>query len=304
MTAPTPRPEDINWDDLKYIHALARAGSQQGAADALRVTRSTVGRRLEALEQRLGTQLFERRSDGVTLTAAGHHLLPHAEAVADEMAALSRRVAGLDQQMTGLIRLSMPHFLAQSFVMDLLTDFARTWPEVELAIDLSAANANLDQREADLSLRYATEVGDAVLGRRLVTCSLATYCSPKMAATLKQQDDGQGLTWIGSFEPEGQENADWIAHSPYPKARLKHRMSEGATQIAMARAGLGLIRLPCFIGDLTDGLTRAPGSQPVAGRSLWLLRHPDLRHSAKVTALADHLAEGIRAKRSEIEVTV
>jgi len=305
MIPATPRPEDLNWEDLKILLALAQAGSQQGAAEVLRVTRTTVGRRLDAVEQRLGTLLFERRSNGVALTKAGQQLLPHAEVIAQEVAALSRRLAGEDQAMTGGIRLSMPHFLAQSFVMDLLTDFAKNWSKLELAIDLTATHADLDQREADLSLRYATEVGDAVLGRRLATCATAVYCSPDLAAKMAKdtsaQVQGEGLHWIGSFEPEGATTSDWIAASPYPKARLKHRMGEGTTQIAMARAGLGLIRLPCFIGDRTVGLIRAPHQTVGLGRSLWLLRHPDLRHSAKVTALAEHLSNGIRAQRSQIE---
>ena len=60
-----------NWDDLKFVLAVARAGGLSGAARKLGVNHSTVSRRLSALEAALGTRLFERLPGGLVPTAAG-----------------------------------------------------------------------------------------------------------------------------------------------------------------------------------------------------------------------------------------
>ncbi|HNC98514.1 MAG TPA: LysR family transcriptional regulator, partial [Myxococcota bacterium] len=64
----------MDWDDLRYVLAIQRAGTLQGAARSLGVNRTTVGRRLEEVEERLGMRLFNRSSDGMVPTAAAEDL--------------------------------------------------------------------------------------------------------------------------------------------------------------------------------------------------------------------------------------
>ncbi|KAJ54321.1 hypothetical protein ACMU_19045 [Actibacterium mucosum KCTC 23349] len=290
----------MNWDDLKFFLAVARAGSFHRAAGTMGANRTTVARRLDALEAAIGTRLFDRMPTGLTLTATGAELIPHAERVEAEVAAAARLLAGRDAALVGPVRLSMPHFLARTLVMDLLTGFATDNPGVDLRIDLDRRPVSLALREADVTLRFARAVDGDVLGRRLATCSRAAYCAPSLAQRMAD-NGGTGLHWIGSTEPDEADTADWIAASAFPNARLRHRMTEGATQIAFARAGAGLTMLPCFVGDAEPGLVRAPFQTPQPDRSLWLLLHRDLRQVARVRQLVDHLAAGIIAARPRME---
>lgn len=70
------------WDDLRYLHALARHGSTLAAARALDVSATTVQRRLQELEQRIGQTLFRREASGYKLTDYALELLPAVERVA------------------------------------------------------------------------------------------------------------------------------------------------------------------------------------------------------------------------------
>ena len=95
----------MDWNDLRSFLAIARTGSLQGAARTLAVNHSTVFRRLNALEARLGVRLFERSARGYALTAAGEQMLASAERVEDEILGLERRLRGGDVRLSGVLGL-------------------------------------------------------------------------------------------------------------------------------------------------------------------------------------------------------
>ncbi len=84
----------MDWNDVRHFLALARCGSVRAAGASLGVSHSTVARRVEALETRLSARLFDRNRDGYTLTEAGRQMLPGAERVERELAALERGLVG------------------------------------------------------------------------------------------------------------------------------------------------------------------------------------------------------------------
>ena len=71
----------LDWNDLRYFLAVAREGSTLAAGRELRVSQTTVARRIAALEAALGFPLFEKRQAGYALTPAGEELLERAEQV-------------------------------------------------------------------------------------------------------------------------------------------------------------------------------------------------------------------------------
>jgi DNA-binding transcriptional LysR family regulator len=73
--------DDVNWNDLRFFLRAAQAGTLAGAARAMRVDHSTIGRRLSALERSLGAPLVIRSSDGLHLTPLGENLVPLVEQV-------------------------------------------------------------------------------------------------------------------------------------------------------------------------------------------------------------------------------
>ena len=111
-----PESHALNWDDLKYVVAVARQGTLRGGADAINVNHTTVTRRLSQLEARIGGRLFDRSKQGFVLTQLGLDLLPYAERVEDEMTALSRTLVGSDAQPHGTVVITMPHALALSLI--------------------------------------------------------------------------------------------------------------------------------------------------------------------------------------------
>ncbi len=106
------RPQPMfNWNDLKYLLAVARHGSTIAAARALEVNQSTVQRRLLELETRLGRRLFVRLPSGYRLTPVGAALLSAApEAVECAVQAFAR--SGAEPARAGVLRLTSPEPIA------------------------------------------------------------------------------------------------------------------------------------------------------------------------------------------------
>jgi DNA-binding transcriptional LysR family regulator len=102
----------LEWDDLRYFLAFARAGSMQAAGKALGVNQSTVQRRVAELEERVGRRLVERHLGGYRLTELGGELRPAAESVESAVAAFERRLAACDKGPTGTIRVTCGTILA------------------------------------------------------------------------------------------------------------------------------------------------------------------------------------------------
>ena len=91
----------MDWNDLRYFLAVADQGSTLAAGRALRVSQTTVARRIAALEEALGLPLFEKRQAGYTLTPAGEELVDRArqveaatEGFTEASAALARDTSG------------------------------------------------------------------------------------------------------------------------------------------------------------------------------------------------------------------
>jgi DNA-binding transcriptional LysR family regulator len=291
---------EFDWDDMRYFLAVARSGTIRGGAASIRANHATVSRRIAALETGMQARLFDRTQTGIQLTQLGEDLLPYAQQVEDQMSAASRTVAGRDLRPVGPVRLSIPPFLATSSIIDDLADFAKSHEDIELHLHVSDQFADFDRREADVSIRYSFDVVQDVVGRKLVHCANAAYCSPAYAAHI-QDDGGAGLKWIGWMEDATTTNPAWITDSQYPNAKLAHRVPEVLAQMNLAASGVGLTMVPCFVGDRHPGLVRAPFQKSVPGRSLWLLLHSDLRNTARIRLFVDFLAARILARRSEFE---
>src|SRR6185295_18986358 len=151
-----PKRTMIDWDVVRYFLAVARGGSVRAAAQRLGVNHSTVLRRIAQLEKHLGAQMFEKLPSGYRLTAAGEEVVQLAEQMEASSQQLETRVFGRDQSARGLLRVTLPPFLATHLLMPDFADFARTHPDIEMEILSSGELANLTNREADVAIRIVS----------------------------------------------------------------------------------------------------------------------------------------------------
>ena len=279
-----PNKPTMDWDHLRIFLTAMRTGSFRKAAEKLGVNHGTVHRAVSALEQGLGTRLFDRTTSGLQLTQSGEALIAPAEEIEAQANKISRKVSGLDLVPSGTIRLSLPPALAHGLLSDLLTGFSRAYPEICVRTIATNRVSDLRRLEADISLRVAMNVDEDVLGRKLVRFVQAVYASPRY---LQDHPDlltkkGAGAHWISWTD-----GRDWVAASPFPMATVRHVLPEVSMQIEAAARGLGLIKVPAFAGDADPRIVRVPSIAPQDGYFIWLLYHGDLRRVSRIRAFVD-----------------
>jgi DNA-binding transcriptional LysR family regulator len=284
----------LDWNDLKFFLEVARGGSLTRAADVLRVSQSTVSRRIAELEARLATRLFARHQTGYHLTDEGRELLGRAEAVEDNMLAFERGASGLSPGVSGLVRLATSDNLASDLVIPALPRFVARHPQLRLEIVTTTATVELGRRDADLALRVVRPTHGNLKARRLGEMSHGVYGHRDYLARHPAQggDPLAGRAVITWDEAHAHlPAAQWLAQRA-PDAHVVLTASTLRAQIAAVRAGLGLAVLPDFLATGAD-LVRVLAPDQVFSDGVWLVIHADLAASSRVRAVADFLAEAV-----------
>ena len=291
----------MEWNDLRDILVIAEAGSLSGAARELGVNHSTIFRRLGSIEQRLGTRLFERLPSGYVPTSAGEEMAAEARRMARGIDALQRRLAGRDLALSGHITVTTTDTHAGLFLGPHLANFAKAHPAIELTLRVGTQLANLARRDADVAIRPTNAPPEALVGRRVASEAFAAYAAPDYLAMTKATDVSE-YRWLAVD--------DSLDHLAAARWRREHVPASSVVMWTdnllglrgLAEAGLGVAFLPCFAADPVPGLIRVPGLPLLADASeLWLLTHEDLRHSARIKAFMETMADSIAGDRDLLE---
>lgn len=281
----------MNWDDLRYILAVARAGTLADGAKALKVSPSTMTRRLRALEEEVGVALFEKWKHGAVLTEAGHEMVEVARTVEEATHALDARIRGRDARLEGVVRVTMTAMLLRRWIPDFAV-FQRRHPGIELEIVSSLDVANLTQREADVAVRIARAVPEHLLGTHYAEPHLAVYGSDDLVARVGADRPYTAFPWVG-WDPRLNRGSNRLVESIAPGVALPLRLGGMGDVLEAVAAGVGLGLIPCVAGDTHPALRRV-GPFQAATAKLWVLTHPELRSAARVRAFLAFMRELIR----------
>jgi len=284
--------QTVDWEDLRYLLAIGREGSLAGAARQLGVNHSTVFRRLQQAEARLGLRAFERLPEGYVPTAAGEAVLAEAARMDEAADALARRVAGSDVRLSGRIRLTTAPNLAADYVAGYLPAFAARYPDIRIEIAVGDRDYDLARREADLALRATAAPPDFLVGRKV--CELAWW----VCAGDAYPDPPRSMAELGAHPLIGAE-ASFLRVAPFAwlekhfgEERIVARANDLNTMAALAIAGVGIALLPS--DQSRAGLRRLFPLQPAFPAALWILTHPDLRRVARIQAFSEFLSARLR----------
>jgi DNA-binding transcriptional LysR family regulator len=144
----------------RYIDEAARCGSIRRAAERLNITPSALQRRIQDVEEDLGAALFERRPNGVALTAAGESFINWVRAQAADLQRVQSQIEDLSGYRRGFVRIACSQALALSFLPSEIARFGAAYPLVRFAVvvnDHGGAVAALRRYEADLALVFQPE---------------------------------------------------------------------------------------------------------------------------------------------------
>ncbi len=297
--------KNLAWDDLRLIKSIAEVRSLPAAAELLGINHSTVFRRLGQLEEVLDTKLFERHRSGYTLTAVGEEMVALAQRVDDEITAFTRKLVGREIAPAGELRVTTNDSLLIHLLTPLFARFHRQCHDVRLDVVLANQELNLSKRDADVAIRATDNPPENLVGRRAATIAWALYGSraafpeaPELTADSLHDHD-----WVSLGDNFATIKAVKFIHEHVAPERVVYKVNTVLGSAEAIEQGFGIGHLPCFIGDARPGLVRLEAPIPEFATGLWLLTHPDLRHSPRVRVFLDFLAAEIAKQRRLIEGT-
>lgn len=294
----------LAWDDLRLFLAIARAGTLAGASRTLGVNHSTVFRRLNAMETGLEVRLFERLPEGYVLTAAGEIMRHHAERVEEETQAVERELRGRDVRLSGRVCVTTTDTLANGFLAPLFAGFCERYSGIELELLIVNAFLDLARREADVAIRPTEAPPENLIGRRLGTIRWGLYGARdylRERPRLQDPSRPEGHCFIGGNDMiRHLASSRWL-NERVPSEAVAIRTNSVVAAMGAARAGAGLAMLPHYMARQERELECVLAVGPEVATDLWLLVHPDLRHSARIRAFMAFTGEAVGARWAELE---
>ena len=177
-------------DDLLLFARVAESGSFSRAAERVQLPKSTVSRRIAALEKRLGERLLQRTTRKLVITEFGRGVLDHARALSEEVDAALAFALSRQARPSGRLRVSMPGDFASTALEKPLAGFIRDFPGVSLELDLSPRRVDLIGENFDLAIRMGALTDDSQLAaRRLAVFTTGLYAAPSLL-----REHGEPLT--------------------------------------------------------------------------------------------------------------
>ncbi len=232
--------------DMLVFAAVGRSGSITRAGKSLGLPKSTVSRRLAALEERLGNQLLVRSARTLILTDAGRVLLERCEHLADEVNDTLAFASELTDQPTGTLRITMPPDLGTVLLAGALASFTARYPRISLFLDESQRYVNIAAERFDIALRSGELADSSLVARRLVTIRQGLFASPAYLARMPVPQTPaelvnhrfillEGRVRFDSFELRSEQRRAQVALTGAVTA------TSSGLQLALAYQGVGAI---------------------------------------------------------------
>ena len=290
---------DVNWDNGRFFLAVARTCTLRGAAQRLGVDQATVGRRIAALEEELSAKLFLRTSTALVLTPAGEALIGPAEAMEQAAHTIERRVAGIDDQFAGTIRVATTDTMAATFVLPAIAQLRQRHPGIDVVCMASKSIANLTKREADVAVRTVRPDSPDLIARRIGQMETGIYASRSYVAARGEPEEGTAFAGHDLvLYPRNEVPWMWedLCGEPITRGRVVLQSNSALALFEAVAAGMGITELVCRRAQTYPQLVRVlPNRRSM--QDVWLVTHADLHKTARVRALLDCIVEAFDAHK-------
>ncbi|MEP3441128.1 MAG: LysR family transcriptional regulator [Sulfitobacter sp.] len=280
----------LDWGDIRVFLIAVRYQRVSGAAKELRLSHSTVSRRLSRLEQVLGAALFERNRDGLILTTFGRSVLKRAEEISLGVNNLRSDIEG-SGDTSGVVRFATMEGIASLYLASRLAGFQASYPHIQLELLTTAREVQISNREADILLSFHKPQGTDMVSKRVGTFGIGLYASQEYLAThgapakANQMADHSYIGYLDQFVEL--ETVRWLEEL-IEHPRIVFRSNSMIVQRSAARGALGIVALPHFALSENETLVRVMPDL-VARRPLWISVHQDLRNLPRIKAVQSYL---------------
>lgn len=291
----------MDWDNLRVFLAVARCGSMLEASRLLKLSQSTVSRRIQRLERDIGRKLFERAVDGLALTTNGQKLLAKSSEMEGLLNAVDITRPSASPQLSGEIRLGTTEAFGSYYLAPHLGHFCAANPAVTIDLLPMPRFLNLSKREADTAIAIERPLAEGYVASKLTDYRLLPYATQQYLGTsapITCMDDLRKHRWVDYvddlvFSPQQFSLRTWI-----PSVQASLRSTSVLAQAQAVRAGLGIGVLPCFLAQQFPDLVPIMPAHIDITRTFWLVAPPERREIPCVRALWTYIKQVVEADQS------
>jgi len=290
----------MDIQDMRIFARVAAVQNLSAVGTELGLTPGTISKRIQSLEDELSARLFDRTTRSIRITEEGVAFLAHVERILSEIEAARASVDDKVSKPKGKLKIAAPACLGRRYVAPALCEFVRTFPEIDVQVDLHDRQVNLQEDGYDVAIRTGALTDSSQIAKRLapdrhVIAAAPDYLAragcPGAPTDLAQHQClvlGETRQW--SFARDGIETT--------VRVNGALRSNNGELLCRAAVDGLGLIRVSELeaLCELRSGkLVQVLADYEVASNAaVWALYSSAKYLLPRMRALLDFLAEWFR----------
>ncbi len=289
---------NADWDDLRIMLGVWRGGSARRAGELVGMSHTSIARRIDALETRLGVRVFDRLPTGYTLTQDGEELIDAAQAIEATVNSAQLKLTGRDKRLSGVVRITTTDTIATYFLIPVLARFSELYPDIEFELMIGYRSLDLRKREADIAIRSVNKPPEHLIGHCVTSVAWSGYATRQYIESHDFSAAGNAR-WIGFGVRSA--SPSWVKHTHLPTLPVWGSFDDVPLQIEAVRQSMGIGYLPCYVGDPDQDMVRVLPGKAITRHGLWLLRHKDTRASARLRVFAEFVSEAFRTASTTFE---
>ena len=293
--------QKTDWNDIHVAFQVARLGTLTAAAEALNVHHSTVLRRINALEESLGTRLFHRHARGYVPTEAGILLTQVAENTQNNFDLLLGKLQGADTELTGTLVITSVNNMVPCLV-PLLAEFQQLYPQIKLHYAADSRILKLEHGEAHISIRTGKKPVDPdYVVQHLAQSASTLYGNAEYVARhglIKELSDIKGHRFISTIEPFSIVSFMRWMNNSVPVDQIYFRVSEFTGFVPAVNSGFGCAPINCWQASLDKNLRPLIAPPEEWNYDFWLLTHRDMHRTSKVQAFTQFIKQRFVEEKS------
>ncbi len=274
----------MDWDNLKVVLAIGRAGGLSKAARALEMDPATVSRRLSATEAAIGAILFIRSRSGLRPTRAGELAISEAGRMEQRLEALGGRLRHLRDTPSGVVRIASNPWVISELLIPASPLLTRKHPDLRLRFISASQVRSLTKREADVALWFEIEPAQNEFAVQVGDIAYAVY-GPRDA-------DPEALKWASFWDDlASRAPMRWLKEMGATEDDLLICANDAHAVRAAIRTGGCRALIPMRLGEDDPGLARTDPEAPPRVRALNAVVHPDTSNSPEIVAVLGWMRE-------------
>lgn len=277
---------NISIRQLTAFVSVADNGSFTRASDQMHLTQSAVSGLIKELESSLGIVLFDRTTRQLSLSVVGHHLLPQARRILNEMQLFENEASSLTSLAQGQVRLAVSQFAASSMPA-VIAQFAKVHPDISVSLlDCSAENVLEHIQNIEVDLGVGTELGfmeseDDISADLLYQLPFCVVMPDSHVLAQKSEIIWQDLVDIPLITLQGpfieQVTAELDENIANHIQQARYKVNFMSTALEMTRQGFGITLCLPYMPEVIDwvsanGLQMRPLAQPVKMRRFFIYK--------------------------------